>query len=86
MSKKTPTAHGAWRMIKGQLVDESVTGTAGVAIPVEPVATPLVAHTDVRIGGPGIAVPPADKPNPTGRTRPSKKPPTRNEECADGSA
>lgn len=59
MSKHTPTTHGAWRVIDGQLVNES-----GADMPVEQVAEPVVASTDVRIGGPGIAVPDADKPNP----------------------
>lgn len=59
MSKPTPTTHGAWRVIDGQLVNESEAGT-----PVEQVAEPVWASTDVRIGGPGIAVPDADKPNP----------------------
>lgn len=59
MSKHTPTTHGAWRVIDGQLVNES-----GADMPVEQVAELVVASTDVRIGGPGIAVPDADKPNP----------------------
>lgn len=59
MSKHTPTTHGAWRMIDGQLVNES-----GACTPVEQVAEPVMASTDMRIGGPGIAVPDADKPNP----------------------
>lgn len=59
MSKHTPTTHGAWRVINGQLVNESEAGT-----PVEQVAEPVWASTDERIGGPGIAVPDADKPNP----------------------
>lgn len=59
MKKPTPTTHGAWRVIDGQLVNESEAGT-----PVEQVAEPVMASTDERVGGPGIAVPDADKPNP----------------------
>lgn len=59
MNKPTPTTHGAWRVIDDQLVNES-----GADVPVEQVAEPVMASTDMRIGGPGIAVPDADKPNP----------------------
>lgn len=31
MSKPTPTAHGAWRVIDGQLVDEAIAGDVVVA-------------------------------------------------------
>lgn len=58
MNKPTPTAHGAWRVINGQLVDESIAGT-----PVEQVSEPVVASTDVRNDGPVIAAPDADNPN-----------------------
>lgn len=70
MSKPTPTTHGAWRVINGQLVNEAESGT-----PIERVAEPMVAPTDERIGGPGIEVPDADKPNPP--TTPGRKNKTR---------
>ena len=73
MSKPTPTRHGKWRMIDGQLVDEStLTGTQGQIVDLAQVAEPLIASTDVREGGPGIPVPPADAPNPSPATRRSK--------------
>lgn len=75
MSKHTPTTHGAWRVIDGQLVNESGAGTA-----VEQVAEPVLASTDERIGGPGIEVPDADKPNPPAATgRKTKNPPQTEE-------
>lgn len=63
MNHPTPTTHGAWRVINGQLVDEST-------------RAPLIASTDVREGGPGIPVPAADAPNPpvaTGRKKSQSK-------------
>lgn len=59
MNKPTPTAHGAWRVIDGRLVNESEAGTT-----IEQVAEPVVASADERIGGPGIEVPDATQPNP----------------------
>ncbi|KAF1692762.1 hypothetical protein CSC62_14100 [Pseudoxanthomonas jiangsuensis] len=61
MSKPTPTIHGAWRVRNGQLVDESVVLAAVIEQTPE---APLIASADVRQGGPGLAVPPADAPNP----------------------
>lgn len=75
MSKPTPTTHGTWRVIDGQLVNESEAGT-----PVEQVAEPVVASTDMRIGGPGIAVPDADKPNPPATPGRKNKTQTQTEE------
>lgn len=78
MKKPTPTTHGAWRMIDGQLVNESEAGTP--TIPVEQVAEPVMASTDMRIGGPGIAVPDADKPNPPAAAGRKNKTQTQTEE------
>lgn len=50
MNQPTPTRHGNWIIRDGELVDLD--------------QQPLVAHTDARIGGPGIPVPLADQPNP----------------------
>lgn len=55
----TPTSHGAWRVIDGQLVNEDSAQTNIVRRD-----TPLIASTDTRIGGPGIPVPPADESEP----------------------
>lgn len=74
MSKPTPTIHGAWRVIDGQLVNESG------AAPVEQVADAAVSSTDVRIGGPGIAVPDADKPTPPAAPGRKTKTPPKTEE------
>lgn len=74
MSKPTPTTHGAWRVIDGQLVNESG------AAPVEQVADAAVSSTDVRVGGPGIAVPDADKPTPPAAPGRKTKTPPKTEE------
>ncbi len=59
MSKPTPTTHGAWRVIDGQLVNEA----AGL---------PPAASVE-RLGGPGIPVPPVDAPNTPQTTPPRTK-------------
>lgn len=73
MNKPTPTAHGTWRVIDGQLVNEA--------------STPLAAAPIERLGGPGIPVPPVDAPNTPQitpprmkRTRAGMPAPTSNEE------
>lgn len=56
----TPTTGGNWRVIDGQLVEE-LPGLPVDALPVE------------RLGGPGIAVPPADEPNTPESTPPASR-------------
>lgn len=67
MTKPTPTHGGAWRVVNGALIDESVAG-----IPIEQVPTPVYASPEVRTGGPGLPVPPADQPTRAARRRKHK--------------
>lgn len=57
-SKPTPITGGAWRVVNGQLIDESQVQSA----PIEQVAEPVWASPDERAGGPDIPVPPIDAP------------------------
>lgn len=45
MSKPTPTTHGAWRVIDGQLVNEADRPQTGPGIPVPPVDAPNTPQT-----------------------------------------
>jgi len=54
MNKPTPTRGGAWRVVDGELIDESA----------EQLSTPIYAHTELRTGGPGLPVPPIDEASP----------------------
>lgn len=69
MNKPTPTSGGAWRVVDGQLIDESTE-----APQITQVVEPICAHTDIRLGGPGLPVPDADAPTPTARAVRSTKP------------
>ncbi|CAD7380785.1 hypothetical protein ABFU56_02935 [Xanthomonas campestris pv. campestris] len=69
MNKPTPTSGGAWRVVDGQLIDESTE-----APQITQVVEPIYAHTDIRLGGPGLPVPDADAPTPTARAVRSTKP------------
>ncbi|MEA9886118.1 hypothetical protein VDG05_17580 [Xanthomonas campestris pv. raphani] len=68
MNKPTPTSGGAWRVVDGQLIDESTE-----APQIAQVVEPIYAHTDIRLGGPGLSVPDADAPNPAARAVRSTK-------------
>ena len=80
MSKPTPTHHAAWRVINGQLVDESaelVSNTGAPAPAIEHDPDPLAVTPPERVGGPGIPVLPIDattQPPKRGRNTPSKSP------------
>ncbi|WP_295937040.1 hypothetical protein [uncultured Xanthomonas sp.] len=70
--KHTPTHGGAWRVVNGELIDESVQS----AELIEQRAARVYAHTDLRTGGPDEAVPPIEEPNPpasAGRKTKSKE-------------
>ncbi|WP_313036458.1 hypothetical protein [Stenotrophomonas acidaminiphila] len=81
MSKPTPTTHGAWRVIDGQLVNEADSGHAVVAkgsLSEEQVAElrrALLHETPV-----GVIVPTKTKSPPAQRVRSDKVPPATTEE------
>lgn len=60
MNKPTPTRGGAWRVVDGELIDES----APSADATEQVAIPIYAHTELRTGSPDLPVPPIDEASP----------------------
>lgn len=65
MNKPTPTRHGAWRVIDGQLVDEStVTGNGPVDAPeieqIPPGEPAPVLELEQRTAEPGESLPPID--------------------------
>lgn len=80
MTKPTPTTHGAWRVINGQLVDESAELVSNTGVPapaIEHCPDPVAVALPERVGGPGIAVAPIDAPTlppKGGRKNPSKSP------------
>lgn len=68
MNKPTPTTHGAWRMVDGQLVDESqqVQGIEVEPVSIEPVSIEPVAD-------PAIEPLPPAAPAPTPRRKRASK-------------
>lgn len=82
MNKPTPTSHGTWRVIDGELVDEStlsVSGDGAVQAPViDPVPdeSPVPVHTIERTAEAGEALPSIDsdeaRPTHTPRRKTSK--------------
>ena len=85
MSHPTPTTHGDWHVIDGQLVDlsASLSGTGTDLVPLESTGEPLIASTEEREGDPGIAVPPADAPHPSAANGRRK---TQSKESPNGTA